>query len=187
MRPKDIRPKDYAPIILSGIVKSSDEAAVTTNLEVVWQFHLPYKTKSGEDTMFAVATGPHVAVNTILGIPFQKATGAIIDIVDNRVEFKYLDCPPFNVEFRRTSNHVPIMDEPSTQAQVQFSTNYSRVIKDIENLEQFYDASVLAICSKPVSKKPSVTFETEPSIFDPANFKAKYCTGYREDSLGTKR
>ncbi len=69
------------------------------------------------------------------------------------------------------------MDEPSTQAQVQLSTNYSRVIKDIKNLEQFYVASVLAICSKPMSKKPSVTFKTEPSIFDPANFKAKYGTG----------
>jgi hypothetical protein len=127
--------------------------------------------------MFAVATGHHVAVNTILGLPFQKATGTIIDVVDNRVEFKRLDCPPFEVEFRRTSNHVPIMDEPSAQAQVQLSNNYSRVIKDIENLEQFYDARVLAVCSKPVSEKPSVTFETEPSIFDPANFKAKYSTG----------
>ncbi len=64
------------------------------------------------------------------------------------------------------------MDEPSAQAQVQLSTNYSRVIKDIENLEQFYDARVLAVCSKPVSKKPSVTFGPEPSIFDPVNFKA---------------
>ena len=51
------------------------------------------------------------------------------------------------------------------------------MIIDIENLEQFYDAKVLAICSKPVSKKPSVTFETELSIFDPKNFKAKFGTG----------
>jgi hypothetical protein len=92
-------PSDYAPITLSGIIQSSEEAAVTTDLEVGWQFYLPYKTRSGEDAMFAVATGPHVAVNTILGIPFQKATGAIIDLVDNRVEFKHLDCPPFEVEF----------------------------------------------------------------------------------------
>jgi hypothetical protein len=118
-------PSDYAPITLSGIVQSSEEAAVTTDLEVGWQYYLRYKTRSGEDAMFAVATGPHVAVNTILGIPFQKATGAIIDLVDNRVEFKHLDCPPFKVEFRRTSNHVPIMDEPSAQAQVKLSTNYS--------------------------------------------------------------
>ena len=79
-------PSDYAPITLSGIVQLSEEAAVTTDLEVGWQFYLPYKTRSGEDAMFAVATGPHVAVNRILGIPFQKATGAIIDLVDDRLE-----------------------------------------------------------------------------------------------------
>jgi hypothetical protein len=92
-------PNDYAPIILSSIVQLSDQAAVTTNLEVGWQFHLPYKTTSSEEAMFAVAIGPYVSVNTILGIPFQKATGAIIDLVDDRVECKYLDCPPFTIIF----------------------------------------------------------------------------------------
>jgi hypothetical protein len=77
----------------------SDEAAVTTNLEVGLQFYLPYKTKSGEDAMFAVATGPHVAVNTILGITFQKHTGVIIDLVNDRVECKYLNWPPFTIDF----------------------------------------------------------------------------------------
>ena len=51
------------------------------------------------------------------------------------------------------------------------------MIKDIKNLEKFYDAKVLAICSKPVSEKPSVTFESEPLIFDPQVFKAKFGTG----------
>jgi len=92
-------PTDYAPITLSGIVQSSEEAAVTTDLEVGWQFYLPYKTTSGKDAMFAVATGPHVAVNTILGIPFQKATGVIIELVDNRVKCKYLDYQPFTIDF----------------------------------------------------------------------------------------
>ena len=55
------------------------------------------------------------------------------------------------------------MDEPSAQAQVQLSTDYSRVIKDIENLEQFYDARVLAVCSKPVSEKPTVSFGPAPT------------------------
>ena len=68
------------------------------------------------------------------------------------------------------------MDEPSTQNQVQFATNYSRVIKDIENLEQFYDARVLAIGSTPVSEKPKVSFEPTLSILDPTEFKAKYGT-----------
>jgi hypothetical protein len=77
----------------------SDQAAVTTNLEVGWKFHLPHKTTSGEEAMFAIAIGPHVFVNTILGITFQKATGAIIDLVDDRFECKYLDCPPFTIDF----------------------------------------------------------------------------------------
>ena len=92
-------PKDCAPIILSGIVQPSDQAAVTTDLEVGWQFHLPYKTKSNEEAMCAIATGPHVSVNTIIGIPFQTATGTIIDLVNNRVECKYLDRPPFTIDF----------------------------------------------------------------------------------------
>jgi hypothetical protein len=145
-------------------VKSSDKAAVTTDQEVGWQFYLPYKTKSGEDAMFAVVTGPHLAVNTILGIPFQKHTGGIIDLINDRVQCKYLDCPPFTIDFRQTLNHVPVMDEPSAQTQAHFSTNYSRVIKDIENLEQLYDAKVLAICSTTVSKKPAVSFGSKPNM-----------------------
>ena len=48
---------------------------------------------------FAIATGPHVSVNTILGLPFQVATGMVIDLVENVVECKSLDCPPFTIEF----------------------------------------------------------------------------------------
>ena len=72
--------------VLSGIVQSSDQAAVTTDLEVGWQFHLPYRTKEGDVVSFAIATGPHFSVNTILGLPFQVAIGTIIDLVDNVVE-----------------------------------------------------------------------------------------------------
>jgi len=182
---KIFAPNEYAPIILSGIVQSSDEAAGTTNLEVGWQFYLPYKTKSGEDAMFAVATGPHVAVNTILGIPFQKHTGAIIGLVDDRVECKYLDCPPFTIDFRRTSNHVPVMDEPSAQTQVHLSTNYSRVIKDIKNLEQFYDAKVLAIRSTPVSEKPTVSFGSKPTMMHPRGPDGRRLDDESESSEGS--
>jgi hypothetical protein len=96
---KIFAPKDYSPIVLSGIVQSSEQAAVTTNLEVGWKFPLPYKTKSSEVASFAIATGPHVSVNTILGLPFQVATGMVIDLVDNIVECKSLDCPPFTINF----------------------------------------------------------------------------------------
>ena len=85
---KVFAPKNYAPIVLSGIVQSSEQAAVTTNLEVGWQFHLPYKTKGGNDTSFVIATGPHISVNVILGLPFMQGTGMIIDLVDNVAELR---------------------------------------------------------------------------------------------------
>jgi hypothetical protein len=96
---KIFAPKDYSPIVLSGIVQSSEQAAETTELEVGWQFHLPYKTKDSDVASFAIATGPHVSVNTILGLPFQVATGMVIDLVDNVVECKSLDCLPFTINF----------------------------------------------------------------------------------------
>ncbi len=70
---------------------------MTTNLEVGWRFHLPYKTREGESASFAIATGPNVSVNTILGLPFQVATGMVIGLVDNVVECKSLGCPPFTI------------------------------------------------------------------------------------------
>jgi hypothetical protein len=95
---KNYAPQDYAAIVLSGILQKG-EAAVTMELEVCFQFHLPYKTKEGDDASFMIATGPHVSVNTILGLPFQLATGAIVDFVDMVVECKHLDCPPFPINF----------------------------------------------------------------------------------------
>ena len=53
------------------------------------------------------------------------------------------------------------MDKPSAQTKVNFTNRYRRVIKDIENLEQYYEAKVLAA----------------GSIFDPAVFKVRYGTG----------
>jgi hypothetical protein len=63
---KVFAPKDYAAIVLSGIVGHHEQAAVTTKSEVSFQFHLPYKTKEGKDASFMKATGPHVSVNNIL-------------------------------------------------------------------------------------------------------------------------
>ena len=80
---KVFAPKDYSPIVLSGIVQLSEQAAVTTKLEVGWQFHIQYKTNRGNDTSFAFVTGRHVSVNTILRLLFMQAIGMIIDLVDS--------------------------------------------------------------------------------------------------------
>ena len=101
-------PNDYAPIVLSGIV-SSDTASITMELKVGFLLHLPYWTREGNTALLMVATGSNISVNTIIGLPFMKATGMIMDLVDEDVECKYLNCLPFSVEFYRTSNHVPVM------------------------------------------------------------------------------
>jgi hypothetical protein len=159
-------PQDYAAIVLSGIVQKG-EAAVTTELEVCFQFHLPYKTKDGDDASFMIATGPHVSVNTILGLPFQLATGAIVDFVDMVVECKHLDCPPFPIDFRRTSNHVPVMDK--TDAPVQL-TEFRDVIREIEHLERYYDAKVQAGSSSSSTTHSGVHFGSRsaarPAVID---------------------
>jgi hypothetical protein len=73
-------PEDYNPIVLSGIVQQGGES-VTTELTVGFQFHLPYLTKDRLPMSIVIATGPHVTVNTIIGLPFIQATRAIIDFV----------------------------------------------------------------------------------------------------------
>ena len=72
---------------------------MTTNLEVSSHFHLPYKTKEGDDSSLMIAAGPNFSLNTIIGLPFMQGTGMILDLVDNLVECKHLDCPLFSIEF----------------------------------------------------------------------------------------
>jgi hypothetical protein len=96
---KVFAPQDYGPIILSSIVQSHQEA-VTTKLEVGFQFHLPYKTKEGDESSLMIATGPDVSVSTILGLPFMLGMGMILNLVNNPVEHKHLACPPFPIDYR---------------------------------------------------------------------------------------
>ncbi len=155
---KVFAPQDYTPIVLSGVIQSHQHKAVTTELEVGFQFHLPYKTTAGEDTSLLIATGPHVSVNTILGLPFMQGTGMILNLVDNLAECKYLDCPAFPIDFRHTSNHVPVTDEPSTP--VQF-TELATIIQEIIQLERYYEAKVQAGSLRMHPGEPAVHFGTK--------------------------
>jgi hypothetical protein len=102
-------PEDYAAIILSGIVTSSAATPITTELSVGFEIHLPYVTKDGNDTSLLVAAGPDVAVNLILGLPFIKATGMIVDFIDNVCDAKHLICDPFPIDFCRATKSIPVV------------------------------------------------------------------------------
>ncbi len=51
-------PDNYASIILSGIVTSSNEAPITTELSVGFAIFLPYLTKDGNETSFLLPQVP---------------------------------------------------------------------------------------------------------------------------------
>jgi hypothetical protein len=138
---KVFAPQDYASIVLMGIVWNKEET-VTTKLEVGFLFCLPYKTSDGNNSSFMVATGLHVSVNTIVGLPFVKGVGMIIDTVDDVAECKYLDCPPLPIDYQCTLNQVPAMDKPSVPVH-HTRPHFLKTICKIENLECYYDAKVL--------------------------------------------
>jgi hypothetical protein len=84
---------------------------LTTELPVAFQFHLPYFTKDGSATSFIVATGPHVSVNTVLGLQLITTTGMILDFNDNVVQAKNLDCPPSPIDLCHTTKTIPAIKD----------------------------------------------------------------------------
>jgi hypothetical protein len=82
---KLIMPANYAPIVLLGIVQANI-TAVTTELKVGFQFHLPYRTSGGDSSSLLVATGPNVSVNTIIGLPF--ITSLVLALVNTWILHK---------------------------------------------------------------------------------------------------
>ncbi len=130
-------PKYYSPITLSSIVQD-DSRAVTTDLAVVFQFHLPHPTKDGCQTSFIVATGPQVSVNMFLGLPLITATSMIINTINNVVEAKHLDCPPFKIDFCCATKTIPAIEEDATTHYVEF--------KDVQNILAKTGAYIAGVC-----------------------------------------
>jgi hypothetical protein len=156
--------KDYNPIVLSGIVQRGGES-ITTELTVGFQFHLPYLTKDGITTSILIATGPHVTVNAIIGLPFIQATRAVIDLTDNVAELRALDAPPFPLEYRRATVHVPIVDE-GNEHPVHMAGAYDDLITEINALEgHFRSANLVRVKSDDmVDGSRSVHFGARPVI-----------------------
>jgi hypothetical protein len=112
-------PAEYAAIVLSRIVTSSNDGPITTELPVGFKIHLPYLTKDESETSLLVATGPNVAVNLILGLPFIKATGMIGNFVNNVCQAKHLLCDPFPIDFKRAMKSTPVFTAAPAPCNVQ--------------------------------------------------------------------
>ncbi len=146
-------PKDYSPIILSGIVQD-DSRAITTDLAMAFQFHLPYPTKDGRQTSFIVATGPQVSANTVLGLTLITATSMIINTVDNVMEAKHCNCPPFRINFCRATKTIPAIEEDATTHYVEF--------KDVQNVLAKTNAYITGVCNCYQLVKPPKILISKP-------------------------
>ncbi len=151
-------PEDYNPIVLSGIVQQGGES-VTTELMVGVQFHLPYITKDGLPTGIIIATGPHVTVKTIVGLPFIQATQAIIDLSDNVADLCAIDAPPFPIEYHCATVHLPVIKE-GADCPVHLTATEAALIQDIKCLEAYF--STINVVMDKDSVDRHVLFGTRP-------------------------
>ena len=145
--------KNHTAITLSGIIRQG-ECAISSELPIAFEFHLPYKTKTGADTSFIVACGPDVAVNCIVGLPFILSTNMIFDASDQVAECKALDCPPFRVEYKRASCTVPRVD-PNFVPPI--PAHFSNFISELNALERSVITQVLATASADFVSKPAAS------------------------------
>ena len=98
----------YSPIILSGVVNDEEKQHnFSTTLPCVVEFHLPYMTTAGSPTSLKIACGKQVGINVLIGMSFMTAAKLIVDLNDNVVESKLLDCAPFPVIFKRPQKSLP--------------------------------------------------------------------------------
>ena len=75
----------------------------------------------------------------IVGLPFIQATRGIIDFADNVADLRALDAPPFPIEYRRATVHVPVM-EGGDEYPVHLASAYGDVITEVNALERYFDA-----------------------------------------------
>ncbi len=77
----------------------------------------------------------------IVGLPFIQATRGIIDFADNVADLCALDPPPFPIEYRRATVHVPVL-ERGNEYPVNLAEAYGNVINEINALERYFEADV---------------------------------------------
>ncbi len=108
-------PSYFGQIVFSGIVKRSkdDEQFATCAIDCAFEFHLPFYGHDGATISLVIATGPDVSINSILGLPFLKGSGGIVDFVNDVVDLCHLDFAPFKLKMLHPSCYVPEVLPPA--------------------------------------------------------------------------
>jgi hypothetical protein len=71
----------------------------------------------------------------------------IIDTIDSVVEVKHLDCPPFPLDFCRTTKNIPAIDDDATTHYVEF--------EDVHGILWKTNAFITGLCDRIQSAKSS--------------------------------
>jgi hypothetical protein len=142
---------DHNPIILSGIIQQGG-ASITTDLTVVFQFHMPYLMRKGTPTTLLVACRPNVMVNCILGLPFIQATKMVIDAANQVVDLRALDTPPFPLDLRHAMCTVPAIGGPPDD---ESAVRYAKVIAEVDRVKTLYSNKSLPALTPPGILRPA--------------------------------
>jgi hypothetical protein len=148
----------YSPIVLNGVISKdeTDTLRYSTNLPAVVEFHLNYRTSSNQPVSIKFATGEDVSVNCLLGISFIKSAKMILDLHDNVVESKLLECEPFVIDYK-----LPCRSQPNlVQRKIPSAEKNLTVINAIEEACAFisnYVKSDLKV-AKTLKRPSKLTF-----------------------------
>ncbi len=77
----------------------------------------------------------------------------VINYIDNVVDAKYLDCPPFPINFHRTTKTLPAIDDDST-------THYAE-FEDVHGILKKTDSFIAEVGNNFQSAKPNTISKSE--------------------------
>ncbi len=75
----------------------------------------------------------------VLGLPLIITTGMIIKFVDKVVKAKYLDCPPFKIDFLRATKTISATDDKAPTHYIEF--------KNVQQIPQKTKAYIAGVCN----------------------------------------
>ena len=94
----DSRDGLHSPLILCGVVGNTDVLnKLSTKLLLMIELFTSFRTSSGEEISLQFSCGDNVSVNCILGMPYFKQFGVVLDTVHHKVIAQKVDCNPFGI------------------------------------------------------------------------------------------
>ncbi len=88
--------------------------------------------REGSPTSLAIATGPNVTVNVILGLPFITHIKMVIDTSNQVAELHAFDMPLFPIDFCCTMYAIPVIDNAAAATNAAL---HADIVREMEKLK----------------------------------------------------